>query len=211
MVPDPISLADAACPSHDPDVLPPSFPPLLRPLPIRAALFALALSTTSSACTNGLPSGPSLSREREVPLRLGQHVPDTPEVTASGALARPIVRGTAGFHELVRCGDPHIIFKDEEKTGADRMMTPRLEIHLERLSRLVRKRWKGVDLRVTEAWDENHEHGPHSLHYAGRAADLTTSDLDAGKLGMLARLAVDAGFDWVFYEDDSHVHASVRR
>lgn len=158
-----------------------------------------------------MPSSPSLSRERVVALHIGQHIPNVPEVQASGALSRPIERGTAGFSQLVRCGDPHIVFKDEEKTGADRMMTPRLEIHLERLSRLVRERWKGVDLRVTEAWDENHEHGPRSLHYAGRAADLTTSDRDSSKLGTLARLAVDAGFDWVFYEDDSHVHASVRR
>ncbi len=191
--------------------MPPPAPSLLRPLTIRAALFALALSTSSSACTNDLPSGPSLAHERAAPFHLGQHVPDAPEVDASGALTRPIARGAKGFSQLVRCGDPHIIFKDEEKTGADRMMTPLLRSRLERLSRLVRERWKGVDLRVTEAWDENHEHGPKSLHYAGRAADLTTSDLDPGKLGTLARLAVDAGFDWVFYEDDSHVHASVRR
>lgn len=186
--------------------------PLIRPLPLRAALFALALSTSSSACTNDLPSGgPSLSRERTAALHVGQHVPDAPEVDVSGALSSPIERGAPRFSKLVRCGDPHIVFKDEEKTGADRMMSPRLRSRLERLSRLVREHWKGVELRVTEAWDENHEHGPRSLHYAGRAADLTTSDLDPGKLGTLARLAVDAGFDWVFYEDQSHVHASVRR
>ncbi len=200
-------------PSHDPIVVPLrlSAPRLFRPLPLRVALFALALSTSSSACETGLPSGPSLSREHVAALRLGQHIPDVPETEASGALTHPIERHTAGFSRLVRCGDHHILFKDEEKTGADRMMTPRLRSRLERLSRLVREHWKGVDLRVTEAWDENHEHGPRSLHYAGRAADLTTSDLDPGKLGTLARLAVEAGFDWVFYEDESHVHASVRR
>lgn len=186
-------------------------PPLFRPLPCQVALFALALSTSSSACTNDLPPSPSLSHERQTALHLGQHIPDAPEVDASGALARPVQRDAPDFNELVRCGDAHIVFKDEEKTGADRMMTPRLKSRIERLARLVRERWKGVDLRVTEAWDENHEHGPKSLHYAGRAADLTTSDLDPGKLGTLARLAVKAGFDWVFYEDESHVHASVRR
>lgn len=186
-------------------------PRLLPPLPVHALLFALALSTSSSACANDLPSGPSLSRERATALHVGQHIPAAPEVDASGELSRPIERSAPAFSELVRCGDPHIIFKDEERTGADRMMTPRLESRLERLSRLVREHWKGVELRVTEAWDENHEHGQRSLHYAGRAADLTTSDLDPGKLGTLARLAVDAGFDWVFYEDESHVHVSVRR
>ena len=182
--------------------------------PKRRRLCALiATSMWATACTLDFGEGLDLSKHEQFdhPMHLGERVPDTAEATAVGALESHVERGSPEFARLVRCDNPDIVFKDEEGTGADRMMTPRLRAALKRLAPLVMREWPELRVRVTEAWDEMHEHGVNSIHYEGRAADITTSDVDPHKLGRLARLATDAGFDWVFYEDGSHVHVSVKR
>jgi Hedgehog amino-terminal signalling domain len=144
-------------------------------------------------------------------FELRQKIPNKAEKDVVGLPTTKIKRGTPAFQALVRNENPDVAFKDEEGTGADRMMTPKLRDAIDKLAALVKAEWPGVKVRVTEAWDENSEHAPNSVHYEARGADLTTSDIDRKKYGRLARLAVDAGFDWVFYENNLHVHASVKK
>ncbi len=142
---------------------------------------------------------------------MSQKVPDKSETDAVGAATAKILRDTPEYAALEKNENADIVFKDEEGTGADRMMTPALRVKLDALAALVKAEWPGTLLRVTEAWDEDSEHSANSSHNEGRGVDLTTSDKDGKKLGRLGALAVQAGFDWVFYEDSAHVHASVKK
>lgn len=157
--------------------------------------------------------GDSLAKRNRTQLTLGERMPNEPEASVVGIADAPISRSSSSFKALIECEDEAcpFVFKDEERNKSDRLMTPRLRRNLVQLSKLVSVTWPKLELRVTEAWDDRREHGPGSVHYEGRAADITTSDQDPAKLGSLAALAVRAGFDWVFYENASHVHVSVKR
>ena len=149
-------------------------------------------------------------------LKLKQKVPPKSEIAAVGDISGIISRGGPRFQkELIKHSNPDIVFKDEEKTGADYHMTQKLASRLNVLAAKVKLEWPGLKLRVTEAWDENMEHCKRSSHYEGRAADITTSDRDSKKLGRLGQLAVESGFrapdGWTFYENSVHVHVSVSK
>lgn len=99
------------------------------------------------------------------------------------------------------------IFKFEEGNYTDVKATKSLCNAIIKLNSLVIKEWPGKVLRITEAYDQDHEHTKYSLHTEGRAVDMTISDKDNNKLGRLAYLATKSGFKWVYYERN-HVHAS---
>jgi len=184
-------------------------------MPSARCSFALTLALCLSGCDElgrlDQSDRDSLVKRSRTQLAIGERMPNEPEALVVGEADAPISRSSTGFKSLVECEDCPFIFKDEERNNSDRLMTPRLRRGLTQLSRLVSQTWPKLELRVTEAWDDRREHGAGSVHYEGRAADITTSDQDPAKLGKLAALAVRAGLDWVYYEDASHVHVSVKR
>ncbi|MFT6398855.1 MAG: hypothetical protein ACJAYU_003617 [Bradymonadia bacterium] len=130
----------------------------------------------------------------------------------------------------------HVDFKNEEVNdlGAtsrneldhqdeDYLMDPNAAAAVTALAALVANEWidpvsgeSAVRVRITESYDSLIEHSPRSSHYQGRAIDLTLSPIPAASgeerrqwYGRLARLSVCAGFDWVLFENQFHVHASV--
>ena len=179
----------------------------------RVQVTYLNASTLSSVTVDLLAAAPRLlaARTASYELELGEKVPNDSELNVCGAITKKIKRTDPEFATLVKNTNASIVFKNEQATDADRLMSQRLKTGLDSLAPLVTAEWSGVKLRVTEAWDEDDEHAGESLHYEGRAADITTSPVDGAKLGRLGQLAVDAGLDWVYFEDSSHVHISVKK
>ena len=105
----------------------------------------------------------TITGHNECQLKVGDKVPNLKEtdIKASGPSGGVIKWNTSRFHnELVFNDNPSIVFKNEDNDPhkPDHYMTPRCKEKADKLAQLVMKQWKGVKLRITEAWDEENEH-----------------------------------------------------
>lgn len=94
---------------------------MVRPL----LLILLLMTVSGDACGPGRGAGRRKGPKKLTPLVFKQHVPNVSENTlaASGLTEGRITRNDPRFKDLIPNYNDDIVFKDEEGTGADRLMT----------------------------------------------------------------------------------------
>ena len=140
-------------------------------------------------------------------LSLNQRFPAKDEIEVCGNIRDVIERDSGRFRRiLVRNTNDQVDYINDDA----RRMTSRTKSKLDVLASLVISEWSSDKVHVARAWtDQVVASDPASLHYEGRSVRLQTKNSDKDKLGRLAGLAIEAGFDWVEYTDSNYIRASV--
>ena len=96
-----------------------------RRLPLVAAAVLLLILPPVLTCGPGRGGNRRRSPRKLTPLVFKQHVPNVSEntISAAGFKEGKVTRHDSRFKDLVPNYNPDVIFKDEEGTGADRLMT----------------------------------------------------------------------------------------
>ena len=172
---------------------------------------------------------PVLGAVRDAPkeFKRNTYLPNVRESEASGSNAP---RTFSPGRDLVFFDDPRVWWKSDNRAANDANDECSHSVHKSMVEPLTRLANLAAEtewvLKVQGAYAaESGVHSANTLHKQGRAIDLTFGDpanpsgrLDTKQMQtayeVLAKLAYQAGFDWVYYEYGSgtgpHVHASVR-
>jgi len=203
----------------------PSSTSTLTPTSIKAAIFYATLTAVFGDKTP-TPTPNKLSASCPIMhLDTNQHVSARGSYTetqrsAAGRMVCRIEPDSCAYFMLVGNFDSTIIFKGEEippYNQEDNLMHPAMLLPVSRINEFVKDEWDGeMTLRVTEAYDSRLEHNLEqpdldsraSLHFEGRAIDLTLWPNDRNNYSRLCALAHCAGFDWV-HNEGNHCHAAI--